>query len=891
MTDNISALHRFLILGVIGLISFSSCSIDSFEESMDMEPAVLIARTSPHTKTQISKNQPGGYLEISWSPADCIGVFTDKSSHHKFVNTLKEESEHALFSGEIQSGSSMAYAYYPYNPSATDPSEVPVVIGTQQQYLDGQSIGAYDIKASNCPDPSDEGTLFVFQSMSTLLKITFSDGGYAGLGQDEMFDKVIITNTADRPLTGQFKLDLSDLSLTADPAENSSSVSVASDGTSKMTEDDIVLYASIFQGVKNGDRLKFAIHSSSRIYSFYMKASKDFVAGCCYDIEIDLNKASKSKNFTAEDKEILPTFTSFCFKAAHNPKAILDKEVYFDTKTSTTKVRDSEGASLTIDEKGNVSGCIPYLYNYSLVPEFSLSNSDECYEVRVNGDKQTSGTSVQDFTETVKYTIINTQTGASADYSVSVFNTGLPVVVLTQNTAGTSYVNNWNYYLDRYIPSKTSDFGTTDRIAIYDGKGGTLTPEMNCGFRHRGNFSMRFPKKAMNIKLSEKTKILGMGKHKRWVLLANYNDRTVMRNCLSFEIARRVAATSADGTGLDWQPSGKYVELVFNGMHVGNYYLCEQIRQDKNRIAISDSYEDRRDDYNSGKSTEEPSYSNCGYLLEMDNNTFDATTEYGYEEWKFRTSYCYERSNSHIPVVSQNDYDNTTTGQSIWNQIKSYVNTADYYVNKGNYSNAASYIDMVSAADYMLVMEMTMNHEYMHPKSVFLHKDGEGKLFFGPVWDFDVWTYPVIPNISTMGKQNESYPNSYGSWTFTTESTSHYYIWYRHLLKTTDFVNLVKERWAAISASAQLSPEAVGQYIQSIADEISLSMKYNDQIWPRTYSSPNFGYQNGDEWKSSSDHTPYTFEEAVELIKSTYQTRYSKMSTMVSSLSTKTINR
>ena len=67
-----------------------------------------------------------------------------------------------------------------------------------------------------------------------------------------------------------------------------------------------------------------------------------------------------------------------------------------------------------------------------------------------------------------------------------------------------------------------------------------------------------------------------MKKHKRWCLLANWWDRTLIRNAVAFEISRN--------TGLAWTPNGKFVELVLNGNHIGNYYLCEQIKVDENRM-------------------------------------------------------------------------------------------------------------------------------------------------------------------------------------------------------------------------------------------------------------------------------------------------------------------
>lgn len=37
---------------------------------------------------------------------------------------------------------------------------------------------------------------------------------------------------------------------------------------------------------------------------------------------------------------------------------------------------------------------------------------------------------------------------------------------------------------------------------------------------------------------------------------------------------------------MPWAPRGKFVELFLNGNFLGNYYLCEQIKVDKNRVNI-----------------------------------------------------------------------------------------------------------------------------------------------------------------------------------------------------------------------------------------------------------------------------------------------------------------
>ena len=88
-----------------------------------------------------------------------------------------------------------------------------------------------------------------------------------------------------------------------------------------------------------------------------------------------------------------------------------------------------------------------------------------------------------------------------------------------------------------------------------------------------------------------------MPKHKRWVLLANWMDRTLMRNRVAFKLG--------ECTQLDWTPRGEYVELVLNGKHLGNYLLCEQIKVDENRVNIAEI--DAESEDVSG-----------GYLMELD---------------------------------------------------------------------------------------------------------------------------------------------------------------------------------------------------------------------------------------------------------------------------------
>ena len=115
----------------------------------------------------------------------------------------------------------------------------------------------------------------------------------------------------------------------------------------------------------------------------------------------------------------------------------------------------------------------------------------------------------------------------------------------------------------------------------------------------RGNSTWSMPKKPFALQLKDKNSLLGMTKHKRWALLANYGDKTLLRNKVSFEIAKR--------TKLSWTPDSRFVELILNGEYMGNYLLVEQIRRDPNRVNVAETDDKAQGDAITG-----------GYIIELD---------------------------------------------------------------------------------------------------------------------------------------------------------------------------------------------------------------------------------------------------------------------------------
>lgn len=870
----------------------------------------------PASRTQIDNAETtDGSTGILWSAGDAIGVFGSSTMNAKFESNNSQPAKKATFTGELVQGDAPLYAYYPYSVGTydedeklqpiTDPENVPVSLEFEQIYTDLTSIAPYDLKAGNNPTLQNGSYKFSFKPLTALLKFQLNLNGVAGISNNEVLESIAIEpvdgeNTIQSPLTGNFSLDLTTQELSPVDGESYLGVLLNFANTPKVSK-VIEGYATIVPAIKKGDKLLIYIVTDKHAVSLTVTAQTDFMAGRCYDIPLVVKNATAENNLTieefegAEDGET-PELKAFRFELANNSGKLLTTEAYYNgSKTTTRSITEPKVMEVVTSEDGEntVTGCIPYLYDFTLVPTFEVSEGAVVY---VNGVQQTSGKSEQDFSQTVTYTVMWEGGSASRDYQVTITNTGLPVVVLTQHDPNasvhetTSTVNGRYYetlyphtYMGTTIPSKGTDFDDlegTSTIQIYEN--GALSLEKTCGFRIRGNSSSNFPKKPMAIKLDKKQSVLGMPEHKRWCLLAGWTDRSMIRNAVAFNIANAIKdhfglntnEADADGYGLKWNPSGKNVELVLNGVHVGNYFLCEQIKIDDNRLDIKDTYEDIVKDGNTN-----PSVSDCGFLLESDDN-YD-------ENYKFETSRCY------IPFMFKDD-----VNDDIQYQIENYINGIESNLYKGSYSEAYKSLHINSFIDWWIVYELCMNYEYRHPKSVYTYKDGDGKLHAGPVWDFDYQTFPSVNNVNNNTdveksgyNYNHSGSNKISSYgystfmhsTFTSYSSSYDankpFMWYPLLFKDATFKERVKSRWNALYTSGTLS--AIINTIRELAESCKVSDEYNKEIWPMT-SKERINYS----WfiDCCGDEGLTDYDNVINTLIESYESRLAGMNSAINSL-------
>lgn len=442
-----------------------------------------------------------------------------------------------------------------------------------------------------------------------------------------------------------------------------------------------------------------------------------------------------------------------------------------------------------------VSVCLPYGTDISNLIATFTTNGEKVY---IGDIEQISGTTVNDFSTPITYRVVSEH--MIQEYKVHVYCFDLPAVYVTT---------------PQQIPILSKEEWIKDGIMRIWKPDGMIDDLGGTSVKGRGNSTWGHPKKPYAIKLDKKAKVLDMPKHKRWVLLANWMDRTLMRNHIAFTIAKNTE-------GLDWTPRGEFVELILNGRHLGNYYLCEQIKVDENRVNITEM---ESTDISGEAVT-------GGYLLEMDIN-YDEVN-------KFHTDI------RNLPVnIKEPDEDILVDEQ--FNYIRNYLNKVEKTIYANDFSldgySYTEYIDVNSFVDWWLVHELARNGEPGWPKSSYMYKDKNGKLKAGPVWDFDYQTF--VPY--------EGFYMIHG-------------IWYKRLFEDPAFVVLVKQRW---NFSRPIFESIVSE-IDNTAFKIKNSAEVNFKMWPI------IGDTNGDE--------SLTFEEAVARLKKVYLDRIVWMDKAINNL-------
>ncbi|WP_256005461.1 CotH kinase family protein [Pedobacter deserti] len=408
------------------------------------------------------------------------------------------------------------------------------------------------------------------------------------------------------------------------------------------------------------------------------------------------------------------TLKSLVFKADKNP--VLVHDVQGEIIGDTVYARAFAGTNIT-----------------SLIPEFEY----EGVGIKVGSLEQSSGVTANNFSNKLDYTVL-AEDGTKKTYTVKFTDNGISALYINTNGAP---INSKDVYVNGTIKI-VSNF----KDVAFDGK---------TEIKGRGNSTWNdMPKKPYRIKLEKKASLLGMGENRHWVLLANYADKTLMRNELAFTLSRNI--------GREFTPDSRWVEVYLNGDYRGTYQLVEQIKEDKYRVDVEDG----------------------GYLIEQD---LFATGEPVYFYTAKRMPF----------VIKYPDEDEITTEQ------KEYIKThfqkledamyGDQYTDPQN--GYRKYFDVDSYVDFYIVNEVIGNPDAFRSTYMYKKKDND-KIYVGPIWDFD----KAANNDNRLGNQVNG---------LMADHAFEPKIWFKQLMTDRSFRQRIRSRWNELKPKIQAVPDLV----------------------------------------------------------------------------------
>lgn len=184
----------------------------------------------------------------------------------------------------------------------------------------------------------------------------------------------------------------------------------------------------------------------------------------------------------------------------------------------------------------------------------------------------------------------------------------------------------------------------------------------------------------------------------KWSLLANYNDPTLLRNKIGYDLANEMSV------GIE----SMYYDVWMNGNFLGNYLITP------------------KNDYKASKD---------GYILEIDNLIDNENSQFHIKDNG-------EVINNLFFTIKDNGANKSV------NEIQEYMQKAWDAIEDYESDDYLKYIDIDSWAKVYLLHEIYKNYDVVCG-SILMHRDGQGpndKLVAGPIWDLDNALGTLTPN-------------------------------------------------------------------------------------------------------------------------------------------------
>ncbi|MGB1144733.1 MAG: CotH kinase family protein, partial [Glaciecola sp.] len=346
--------------------------------------------------------------------------------------------------------------------------------------------------------------------------------------------------------------------------------------------------------------------------------------------------------------------------------------------------------------------------------------------------------------------------GTSKQYTVEVIQfTGLPVINLTTDN-GNAITNREDY--------------TTGTVSVFGNGVVSDLDNMTMEIRGRGNSTWGMPKKPYQMKLSSKREFLDMENDKKWLFLAEYADKTMLRNQIAYEMGYL--------SDLAWTTDSEFAEVFLNEEYQGTYHITQKVEEGSDRVDLGDN----------------------GFLLEIDQfDRLDPDDVY-FETGTFLI-------NIKEPSLEENDSQYQFITRLLFEFEQALYSSSFADPNNGY----AQFIDIDSFIDWYLISEITKNVDSRFFSSIYFHVIPGEKIKMGPLWDFDL----AFGNVDYADPE---FPE--GFWIKDNP-------WYARLFQDPNFVNLVQARFEYYNNNRNYLLNKIDEY----AEKLRYAQAENDAKW------------------------------------------------------------
>ena len=433
----------------------------------------------------------------------------------------------------------------------------------------------------------------------------------------------------------------------------------------------------------------------------------------------------------------------------------------------------------------------------------------------------------------------------AADYVTVVCGARTYNVIVMQSTSSSVFVTTESGSMDAVHADK--DHKEAGSIVITTGTGEVQYSGALDYIKGRGNSTWDLDKKPYNIKLAKKANLFGMGKAKKWCLLANHSDATKLRNDLGYTFSQTLGNALTSDVVM--------TNLYCNGVYMGAYSVTEKVEIGENRVDIYnlsdatevvndadlDSYPlggaqgvRTPDTYKYFNVPNDPADITGGYLLEL-----EKILRYESEPTGFST-----------PIgqtVTIKEPENASQAQSkyIFNYYKAFEDalySPTGFNAKGKYYT--DYIDLEELAAAYIVQEFTENFDGCS-SSFYLYKNtGDEKFHLGPTWDLDLALGNGFQNnLITLGLHPEDPFVPYVYSTHIANSIKWYPSLLGQALNHADFIAAVKNLWQTSGLSAaQAMLDSVDEKAASVRSAVLMDAVLWRQLGAGAVAAASSGY-------------------------------------------------